>query len=191
MIICDCFEGDRMDIALAQHDLYFNTHLSQTQLFSTGHATLGYLWLVAGNLAQNAALGGGDPWFAANYRRIQRLDRFNHKTLQVPHEHIAAHYRWIMRKSGPLPFRCREGDYVRRYWINAWRDYLCWELPDLLDEPGVLLALCKAVLYRQFDASDKPAAELDQLLIKRYGMECVAKTWRTDPKMCRLMGVAA
>jgi hypothetical protein len=191
MIIGDCFEGDRLEIAEAQHDLYFGSKVDPGSLFPPGNTTLMHLWSLARIHAENAALLGVDPWLAANYRRLKRIDRFNHKTLQIPHEHMAAHFRWLMRHSGPLPFRNRNADYLRRYWIAAWRDYFCWEAPDLLEEPGVLVALCKTVLYRQFDASDRPAAELDRLLIKRYGISCVTKTWRTDPKMCQLMGVAA
>lgn len=104
---------------------------------------------------------------------------------------MAAYFRWLMRSVGPLPFRDRTPTCAWSYWVQAWSDFLCWETADLLESPGVLLALCKTVLYRHFDVSDKVAAELDMLLIKRYGMDCVAKTWRTQPDICKAMGVAA
>jgi len=190
MIICNCFEGDRMEIALAQHDLYFGKERHASYL-PNGADTLGYWWGLATARAEWLARNDGEPWYRSNYRRMKRVERFSHKTLQIPHEHIAAYYRWIMRHTGPLPFGGKSKEDLRVYWLGEWGNYLRFELLDLVNTPAILKALCRTMLYRHFEAADRSAAELDRLLIERYGMECVAQTWRTDPKICHLMGVAA
>jgi hypothetical protein len=190
VIICDCFVGDNRAIALAQHDLNFGRELEPSQLFHPGNTTLWHIWSMALSRAEGAARQG-DTWFATHYRRLSRIDRFSHKTLQPAHEHIAAFYRWTVRGVQPPAFAARGPRYLRLYWLSQWRSYLNHELPDLLAQPGVLTAICRTVLYRHFDTADKSAAELDQLLINRYGLDCVAKTWRLDPERRRMMGLAA
>ncbi len=179
-----------MTLALAQHDLYFGRELKSEELFYPGNTTLMHLWRMARNCAETVAKGG-EPWFKAHYRRLQRIDKFSHKTLQHPHEHMAAYYRWMMRSTEKPAFAWRGKDYLRRYWVFQWRSYLHLEIPDLLAVPGLLRALCQTVLYRHFERSNRSAADLDKFLIGRYGMDCVRNTWRTDPQMCKVMGIAA
>jgi hypothetical protein len=51
------------------------------------------------------------------------------------------------------------------------------EIPLLLSSRDALLAFAKLMLYRNFDASDQAADALHDILMRRYGFECVADVW--------------
>jgi hypothetical protein len=55
--------------------------------------------------------------------------------------------------------------------------FLRKEIPDLLSRDDALLSLCKGVLYRNLDASKEADKRLREILMRRYGFECVSKTW--------------
>jgi hypothetical protein len=175
MIVGACFDGD-VDMALAgvQHDLYFACR-SAPQIFIDGSSTLWWVWRVA--LAQAAARRETIPWIGRNLERLQAVDGFSHKALVLPHAHIAAYFRWTMpRIARPSVYDRSAADYPMDL-LDAWRDFLRREIPDLLSGRDALVSLCKLILYRYFDASDGPRAEFHDILLRRYGHECVTRTW--------------
>jgi len=179
MWVYGCFDGD-VDMALAgvQHDLYF---LSPTRpdVHIDGMSTLGWLWAnVVGS-----SWDRGHPWLDRNFERLKRLDRegFSHKLLQVPHEHIAAYFRWTMprieRRSVLLP---EHGPYPMDL-LEAWKAFLRKEIPDLLSSDDALVSLAKSMVYQAFEEGDRAYHDFQDILMRRYGFACVEKTyWAAD-----------
>lgn len=180
MWIYSCFDGDE-DMALAgvQHDLYFGMQ-TVPGIWLDGCSTLAYLWAMAIWLSPDR----GHPWLRRNYDRMLRLQRegFSHKLLQVPHEHMAAYYRWTMprvqRRSVVLPEK--HGPYPMDL-LEGWKDFLRKEVPDLLSTNEALLSLAKSMVYRNFDEGERAYCDFQDVLMRRYGFECVAQMyWAED-----------
>jgi hypothetical protein len=59
-----------------------------------------------------------------------------------------------------------------------WKACLKADVFDLLSSSNrALVALAKSVVYQSFDAGDDAYHELQDILMLRYGFECVAETW--------------
>jgi hypothetical protein len=175
MIVGPCFDGD-VDMALAgvQHDLYFASP-EAPHISIGGGSTLWWIWRLA--LSQAAASRGTIPWIDRNLERLRAVDGFSHKELVLPHEHIAAYFRWTTpRIARPWVHDPSSADYPTDL-LEAWRGFLRRDIPDLLYGRDALVSLCKLILYRNFDASDGPRAEFHDVLMRRYGHECVTRTW--------------
>lgn len=182
MFVYECFDGDDLEVAWAQHDLYFGRDIPLSHTIAGRFYTLGWWWQVLLTQAEQRRLWL--PWVDRHYHRLQRVGPFSHKLLQLPHEHIAAFYRWQVRRQPELSDHPLDESTRRLRHLAAWRDWAQGELEDLMDSDDTVLSMAKLILYRQFDASDRAAEELDRILVQRYGMECVAKTWRNrDPVM--------
>jgi hypothetical protein len=183
MWVYGCFEGDNLTLALAQHDLYFGANLAREQWIGR-HSSPSYLWAAA--LERVAQRASAVPWLARHRSRLTAIDSFSHKNVQKPHEHIAAYYRW-QRRSEPVPDL--QDPVARAHYLKDWRDYLLREIPALMRNDELLLSFAKMMLYRYLDASDEPSDRFDELLVERYGFECVALTWRS--KKPRLVAAAS
>ena len=176
MIVGSCFDGD-VDMALAgvQHDLYFGMH-TVPGIWIDGGSTLWWIWAVA----LSSSVGRGHPWLHRTFERMQRIhkDGFSHKMLQIPHEHIAAYFRWtlprVARKCVATP------DEDRPYpmdLLDTWRAFLRKEIPDLLSSNDALVALAKSMVYQLFDAGDAAYHDFQDILMRRYAFECVSRCW--------------
>ena len=175
MWVYSCFPGDE-DMALAgvQHDLYFASS-AYPEISIGGASTLGWIW--ATTLTYCADLHAEVPWVKRNLPRLLRLDGFNHKILQVPHEHLAAYFRWTMpRVSRESVMRHLDEPYPYDL-LDQWREFLMREIPELLSQREAAVALATVVLYDNFDFSDQARDTLHRILFQRYGFECVSQTW--------------
>ena len=106
------------------------------------------------------------------------MREFSHKLLQVPHEHIAAFHRWIMPRVAREPVHDVSEDAYPMDLLNEWRVCLTADIFDLLSTSNrALVALAKSIVYKSFDAGDDAYHDLQDILMLRYGFECVAETW--------------
>jgi hypothetical protein len=169
------FEGD-VDMALCgvQHDTYF-ADISAPQVSIDGHDTLGWIWQVALKGASYRCHHRHDPWFTRNLPRLLRIDGFDHRLLQIHHQHLAAYFRWttLPRIDRPPAWDRCSPDYPL-YLVALWRNFLNQEVHDLLQDRHTLETLCCLVLYQNFDFSDAYYDELRRILMRRYGRECIA-----------------
>lgn len=185
MIVGSCFEGD-VDMAFAgvQHDLYFGIQ-TVPGIWIDGGSTLRFIWASAVSSSVNRGL----PWIHRNFDRMQRIHRegFSHKLLQTPHEHIAAYFRWsiprVARESVFTPER--DGPYPTDL-LDSWRAFLRKEIPDLLSFDAALVALAKSMVYQPFDAGDAAYHDFQDILMRRYGHECVSECWWAEEVAARV-----
>lgn len=188
MWVYSCFEGDEdMALAWVQHDLYFASS-SRPSVSIGGGSTLGWIWANVQHEARRRH--GSIPWIARNLDRLLKIDRFPHKLLQIPHEHIAAYFRWISpRVTRPgVDYEC--DDTYPLDLLQAWRGFLTAEIPDLLSSDRALVALGKSMVYQLFEAGDDAYHDLQDILMLRYGSACVQTTWWAPEVISRTQGKA-
>jgi hypothetical protein len=174
MIVGSCFDGD-VDMALCgiQHDVYFLSD-ARPEAAIDRCATLWWIWLQA--VRQAARRRHAIPWLDRNMDRIRAIDGFNHKLLQIPHQHIAAYHRWTMPRV-ERKLQRHVGEVYPAGLLDSWLGFLRADIPDLLSSDRALVALTKSIVYRQFDAGDEAYYEFQDILMRRYGHACVAGTW--------------
>lgn len=176
MIVGSCFDGD-VDMALAgvQHDLYFACRQWRPWITIGGGSTLGWIWAKAAH--QCSRRRRSIPWVERRFNRIHGIDGFNHKLLQVPHEHIAAYFRWTMpRVSRELVVTDDQSRYPMDL-LASWKLYLEREIPDLLSSDDALVSLVRSIVYQSFEVGDEAYYDLQDILMRRYGYECVEETY--------------
>ena len=62
--------------------------------------------------------------------------------------------------------------------LEDWRAFLKADVFDLLSSSNrTLVALANSIVYQLFDAGDEAYHDFQDILMRRYGFECVAKTW--------------
>lgn len=183
MWVYSCFPGDD-DKALAgvQHDLYFASG-EPPWLHIEGRCTLTWLWASA--VRACATMHSTEPWVQRNLPRMRRLNGFNHKILQVPHEHIAAYFRWTMPRVTREAVQRDDPAYPRDL-LEAWRNFLLQDIPDLFRSREAAMAIPRMVLYDNFDFSDGARDAFHRILFERYGYDCVAETWWAPEMVVRL-----
>lgn len=176
MWIYSCFEGDDDEVLKqAQHDLYWGTKPRPEQRFSHGSAPW-WWWKLVVNWAEG--LRDEVPWFERNFDRMKAVDGFSHKLLQCHHEHIAAWYRWTLRGQPEHADRGRDPDRYRTACLEGWRRFFAAEVAALMRDTEAHVTVAKIIVYRYFDASDTAADRLDEILVRHFGLACVADTWR-------------
>jgi hypothetical protein len=175
MIVGSCFEGD-VDMALCgiQHDLYFASS-ARPQVTIDGGCTLGWIWQQA--VDQAVRRRHAVPWINRYMDRIRAIKGFSHKLLQIPHGHIAAYHRWTMPRIARDCVHLHVGGVYPDGLLDSWRDFLRSEIPDLLSADDALIALTRSMIYRRFEAGDSSYHHFQDILMRRYGRECVAKNW--------------
>ncbi|MBM4267135.1 MAG: hypothetical protein FJ144_11080 [Deltaproteobacteria bacterium] len=99
--------------------------------------------------------------------------------LQCHYEHIAAYYRWALREKPATAGRALEPDRYRIACLDGWRGFYAAEIAALMRDVETHLTVAKIIVYGYFEASDV-ADRLDEILVRRYGMACVAQTWRAE-----------
>lgn len=175
MIVGSCFEGD-VDMALAgvQHDLYFACSARRPWITIGGGSTLGWIW--ANAVYQCSIRRRSMPWVDRHFERIRGINRFNHKLLRVPHDHIAASFRWTMPRISRQSIITDDQSQYPLDLLASWKSFLECEIPDLLSADEALVSLVRSIVYRAFDVGDKAYYELQDILMRRYGYECVSQT---------------
>jgi hypothetical protein len=74
--------------------------------------------------------------------------------------------------------------------LEAWKAFLRKEIPDLLSSDDALVSLAKSMVYRAFEEGDRAYHYFQDILMLRYGYECVAgTTWAAEVR--DRVGVAA
>jgi len=174
-----------MALAGVQHDLYFCDG-GHPWLQIEGRCTLTWMWVQAVRACATSHCLA--PWVQRNLPRMRALDGFNHKILQVPHEHIAAYFRWTMPRVTREEVLPTEPGYPRDL-LHAWREFLLRDIPELFRKREAAIALTRMVLYDNFDFSDPARDALHRILFERYGYECVANTWWAPEMAVRLGAV--
>jgi hypothetical protein len=175
MIVGSCFDGD-VDMALAgvQHDLYFACPAWRPWITIGGGSTLGWIWV---NAVHRCAIRRNSiPWIDRNLDRIERIDGFSHKLLQVPHGHMAAYFRWIMPRNERAGVITEIQDEYPMDLLESWKSFLQKDIPEVLSSDDALVALAKSIVYQLFDAGDDAYHDFQDILMRRYGYECVAQT---------------
>jgi hypothetical protein len=182
MWVYPCFEGD-VDMARAwvQHDLYF-TSPRRPSIDIFGGSTLGFIWA---NVCLAAhARRRSVPWLDRNWERLLKIERdgFSHKLLQVPHEHMAAYHRWIMPRVEREGVMYTSDDTYPMDLLEDWKAFLRADVFDLLSSSNrALVSLAKSMVYQSFDAGEEAYHDFQDILMRRYGFECVAETgWAAD-----------
>jgi hypothetical protein len=180
MIVYPCFKGDGdMALAWVQHDLYFACPEWKPWLAIGGSSTLGWIWGYA--VHRCSARRHAIPWIDRNFERIQRIDRFSHKLLQVPHEHIAAYFRWIMPRVDRKHVYTDDQDKYPTDLLESWKVFLQEDIPGLLASDEALVALARSMVYQAFDVGDEAYHDFQDALMRRYGFACVTETyWAAD-----------
>jgi len=174
MWVYDCFEGDDMDMAWAQHDLYFGRDL-RTEDWIGRFSTPKYIWQVCASRVSD--LESVDPWCERNGRKLVAMEGFDHRIVQSHHAHLAAHFRWGVWPEIRRSMSFSGDPAQRRYeYIREWRWYVQTEVPLQMESREILMAWAKLFVYRQFDASDRAAETLKRCFAERYGLACMSKT---------------
>lgn len=176
MWVYECFEGDDLEMALVQHDLYFVRGTPPHTLHIDGLSTLGYIKIRC--MYGLAGFSYADPRCRELQGRLAAIGGFDHHNLQAHHEHIAAYYRWaVWRHARNQPGEPGSPERRQALFV-AWRDYLRQEIPALMRNKAIAVAVANVLVYRYFEFSDRYYDQLGRLLVDRYGFECLAKTSR-------------
>src|SRR4051812_20540800 len=98
---------------------------------------------------------------------MRDLKTFDHRTLQLAHDLIAASFRKLAPRREVLPFR-DETSECEGFEASAWFDYATREARSLCKDISIAKAFCVAILEGSGD--DRRRAELDlaQALGSRY-----------------------
>jgi hypothetical protein len=90
---------------------------------------------------------------------------------------MAAYFRWISPRIEREDVSTEIQDQYPMDLLASWKSFLQREIPDLLSSDAALVALAKSIVYQLFDAGDDAYHGLQDILMRRYGYECVARTW--------------
>jgi hypothetical protein len=172
VIICDCFDGDDLEVAKAQHDLYSGLNLPEDHLLG-GRTTLSYFWVTC-VLSTTPERRMDRSWMRLQGHLSCRY-RFDHRLLQAHHDLFAAHYRYLVRPG--LPTSGVQGNAVwrRLEHVRAWRDHLLDEVPALMKDDVIAEEFAKSLVYRDFEVGFEAGRQLGRLMLERYGSACVSQ----------------
>ena len=112
-------------------------------------------------------------------QQLRSMDGFDHRTLQLAHDRIAAFFRFAHDDGGQLQLGETEADYRQRL-AASWREFVQLEVERLTTENEFTRAICTATAF----GNKKPGVEaehwLDQFLRDRYGERgLVFEAWTT------------
>lgn len=103
------------------------------------------------------------------YRKAKELKRFDHYTLQIPHDIIASWYRYKYGDGGQMPV-FPEGDSYESHLHHLWRKFFIREIHRLQEETisfarHVMTAIC----FPYSQIGSRSANELIRILDYEYG----------------------
>jgi hypothetical protein len=152
MIVASMFSGDN------------NSALMQVQSSVYGEM-LGRLFMAAREryLAAASLLGVEN----ALSERLRTMDNFDHRTLQVAHDHIAAFFRFSRDDGGQLQLDESDENYFRRL-EETWREFLQSEIRQLTADDEFTRSVCKATAFGNNGPGYAAEDWLDQFLRDRY-----------------------
>ena len=115
--------------------------------------------------------------------KLRVMDGFDHRTLQLAHDRIAAYFRFHSPNSSQLLLGEQESAHAQRL-REGWRDFFSAEVEDLTLDDEFTRAICAATAFGNSDAGIAAEQWLDQFLRHRYAVRGLA-AW-TDPNRCAL-----
>jgi hypothetical protein len=169
MWVYSMFEGDNLDLAFAQFDLYLEGSLPG------GLGSAAYLWEKV--QVQAVYRAGEVPWLRERLKVLQRAESVEPALLQEVHGYMAAYYRWTRRHAeqpalASLPPEAR--DPATQRMRQAWRNYLVDEANLLVADDAFLVPLVRRVVYAQFDLGTTGLQQAMHFLRRRYGLDCIS-----------------
>lgn len=113
-------------------------------------------------------------------QQLRSMDGFDHRTLQLAHDRVAAYFRFAHDDGGQLQLGESEVDYRQRL-TASWREFVQSEVERLTTENEFTRAICTATAFGNKEPGVAAEHWLDQFLRDRYGERGLAfKTWTAD-----------
>jgi hypothetical protein len=111
--------------------------------------------------------------------QLRSMDGFDHRTLQLAHDRIAAFFRFAHDDGGQLQLGETEADYRHRL-AASWRGFVQTEVERLTADNEFTRAICTATAFGNKEPGVAAEHWLDQFLRDRYGERgLVFKAWTT------------
>jgi hypothetical protein len=101
--------------------------------------------------------------------RLRSMDGFDHRTLQMAHDRIAALFRFAHDDGGQLQLGETEADYRRRL-EGAWREFVQSEVGQLAADDEFTRAVCTATAFGNKESGVSAEHWLDQSLRHRCAL---------------------
>jgi hypothetical protein len=110
---------------------------------------------------------------------LRSMDGFDHRTLQLAHDRIAAFFRFAHDDGGQLQLGETDADYRQRQ-ADSWRAFVQSEVERLTTDDEFTRAICTATAFGNKEPGVAAERWLDQFLRDRYGERgLVFATWTT------------
>jgi hypothetical protein len=101
-------------------------------------------------------------------KQLRSMDGFDHRTLQLVHDRIAAFFRFAHDDGGQLQLGETESGYRERL-VGSWREFFLAEVEQLTSDDEFTRAICAATACGNQAPGIKAEHWLDQHLRVRYG----------------------
>jgi hypothetical protein len=152
MIVGKSFEGDdNITLSRLQHDVYSEVLRRLFESARDRHLTAASLVGVEDELSL----------------RLRAMRGFDHRTLQLAHDRIAAYFRFQSPGSAQLYLGEDEVKYLERL-TQEWREFFAGEVEDFTQRDEYVRAACKAACFGNTEPGYTAEDQLDQLLTRRY-----------------------
>jgi hypothetical protein len=111
--------------------------------------------------------------------QLRSMDGFDHRTLQLAHDRIAAFFRFAHDDGGQLQLGETDADYRQRQ-ADSWRAFVQSEVERLTTDNEFTRAICTATAFGNKEPGVAAEHWLDQFLRDRYGERgLVFAAWTT------------
>lgn len=111
--------------------------------------------------------------------RLRTMDGFDHRTLQLAHDRIAAYFRFAHDDHGQFQLGETDAGYRQRQ-ADSWRAFVQSEVEQLTADDEFTRAICTATAFGNKEPGVAAEHWLDQFLRDRYGGRgLVFEAWTT------------
>ncbi|MBN9658798.1 MAG: hypothetical protein J0H49_11515 [Acidobacteria bacterium] len=100
---------------------------------------------------------------------LRDMNGFDHRTLQLAHDRMAAWFRFAHDDGGQLQLGESELDYSKRMEA-LWRDFACSEVTSLARDDEFTRAICTAAAFGNRSRGVAAERWIGQFLSDRYGV---------------------
>ncbi|MEO7144900.1 MAG: hypothetical protein ABI165_15485 [Bryobacteraceae bacterium] len=100
--------------------------------------------------------------------QLRSMNGFDHRTLQLAHDRIAAFFRFAHDDGGQLQLGETDNDYRQRV-TDSWRSFVPSEVERLTTDDEFTRAMCTATAFGNKEPGVAAERWLDQFLRERYG----------------------
>lgn len=101
-------------------------------------------------------------------RQLRSMDGFDHRTLQLAHDRIAALFRFAHDDGGQLQLGETEADYRQRL-ADSWREFFQSQVERLTADDEFTRAICTATAFGNKEPGVAAEHWLDRFLRDSYG----------------------